>query len=40
MKEFAASVAAAAVIAVVAFLILESLGLSTAGSFAGGNVRL
>ena len=40
MRAFLASCVAAIVIAVAAFFILESLGLSSAGVFTGDNVRL
>lgn len=40
MKAFLSGVAAMIVIAVVAAVVLDSLGMSTAGSFSTANVRL
>ncbi len=40
MRAFIASCAAAIVIAVVAFFVLDSLGLSSSSVFSSGNVRL
>ncbi len=40
MRAFIAGCAAAIVIAVVAFFVLDSLGLSSSNVFSTGNVRL